>query len=84
MFIEPYSLSFNLGRIRFRGWRVKTVSDLTAFNALDLERPCILALEFTGHWLVGLHSKELHFLTRIDGIIRPAIRTRGARRDFAQ
>jgi hypothetical protein len=81
--IEPYSPGFNLGRISFRGWRVKTVSDLTAFNALDLERPCILVLEFTGHWLARFHSKELHFLTRIDGVIRPATRTQGARKEFA-
>jgi hypothetical protein len=72
MLVEPYSLGFNLGRISFRGWRVKMVSDLTASNALDLQLPCILVFKFTGHWLARFHSKELHFLTRINGIIRPA------------
>jgi hypothetical protein len=72
MFVEPFSLGFNLGRINFRGRRVKMVSDLTASNALDLQLPCILVFKFTGHWLARFHSKELHFLTRIDGIILPA------------
>jgi hypothetical protein len=55
-------MGLNLGRISFRAWRVKMVSDLTAFNTFDLQRPCILVFKFTWNRLVRFHSKELHFV----------------------